>query len=72
MDYNPNIMRDIFNKATALYDGDRDAANNWMVTDNDDFGGYSPLSYCKPYDGAVKVESYLDQKLRQKNTPPST
>lgn len=67
MDFNPNIMRDIFNKATALHDGDVDKAHQWMASPNDDFHGHSPLGTCKPYEGAVKVERYLDQKLQNKN-----
>lgn len=68
MDYNPKIMTDIFNKAVALHDGDEQAARDWMAKDNDDFGGHSPLSTCKPYEGAVRVNTYLTEKLKQKNT----
>ncbi|TVQ85437.1 MAG: DUF2384 domain-containing protein [Micavibrio sp.] len=69
MDYNPNIMRDIFEKAAALHDGDKDKASEWMTGPNADFHGHAPLSICKPYEGAVKVDQYLTKKLAQKHKP---
>lgn len=64
--YNMNIMRDIFNKAVKLHDGDEAQARAWMGTGHPEFNGYSPLSYCKPYSGAEKVEAFLDKKLQEK------
>jgi len=69
MDYNPNIMRDIFEKAAALHGGDKDKAGEWMTGPNADFHGHAPLSICKPYEGAVKVDQYLTKKLAQKHKP---
>ena len=66
MEHNINIVSDIINKATKLFNGDEEKARDWLNTENSFFGGHSPFSYCKPYDGAVKVEEYLDQKLKQK------
>ena len=66
MTYNSNIMRDIFDKAAALHNGDKDKASEWMTTPNADFHGHAPLNICKPYEGAVKVDQYLTHKLAQK------
>ncbi len=66
MGYNINIVSDIFNKASELFDGNEKKVSKWMNTSNTNFGGSSPLSACKPYDGAVKVEEYLDRKLQEK------
>tara|TARA_R110002124_G_scaffold92746_9_gene235497 strand:+ start:438 stop:647 length:210 start_codon:yes stop_codon:yes gene_type:complete len=66
MDFNPHIMRDIFDKAAALHNGDHDKASEWMTSPNADFNGYAPLNICKPYEGAVKVDQYLTHKLAQK------
>jgi uncharacterized protein (DUF2384 family) len=67
--YNPNIMRDIFNAAVAVHDGDEHKARRWLNTANEEFGDYTPLQTCKPYEGAQKVLTHLEQKLSQKNNP---
>lgn len=64
-----NIMSRISDKALRLYEGDHEKANEWMVSSNPIFGGYSPLSSCKHIDGARKVEDYLNCRVERLNQP---
>jgi len=64
---NLNIMSDIFDKATELHDGDQEKARDWLNTPHHDFNGISPLSICKPYEGAERVEKHLDMEISAKN-----
>lgn len=63
---NLNIMSDIFDKATELHDGNQEKARDWLNTPHHDFNGISPLSICKPYEGAERVERYLDMEISAK------
>jgi len=49
----------VFAKALDLFEGDADAAREWLQGSNTALGGASPLSYSSTEVGALEVESLI-------------